>query len=496
VTEQATLPEGVRELKERLEFNPGDVETREQLGEQLLELGSFRSGLAHLCVAAEIRAEREDFAAAIGLLNRVLDLDPDHAKARLMLPRFYAKVPRRPTENLKAPSSSTGESLAVGGDDDAEYGAEFFTLPVESAAALAQLLPFIEEDSPLEPGVAHVALPYAEERARSGLFASLDRELRRASRIGIEIPPPPQPDPFENFDDDFDTAPFDAVQVTRIKPASSIVSFDELPPNRVIGLLDSEPANELLERIDAINLVSGQGLLGYARSASPALYVVVRGEIELLRELGGEKRGVDLLGPGDFFGESGLLTLGAPDADAMARTDALLIELPARAVDEIADLRPEVRDLLWDTYFTRSFHSMMATSPIFGSLDLESLTRISVELEPLAFQCGDIVLCDTEPPAGLYCVVGGNLSVVDIDAEPSTIIERLLPGDFFGSVRGEVVSQRPAMVVATEGTTVLWLPLSSVTSLVAAIPPFARALAAVTPSQRWPYHLVPAASDG
>ena len=78
------------------------------------------------------------------------------------------------------------------------------------------------------------------------------------------------------------------------------------------------------------------------------LYVIRSGEVELVREYAERQRAVARLGPGDFFGELGVV-LGAPrTARAVAVSQTRLIEAERRlaglGVDDL--LRPVVRALL------------------------------------------------------------------------------------------------------------------------------------------------------
>ena len=277
--------------------------------------------------------------------------------------------------------------------------------------------------------------------------------------------------------------------LTRSSPAASILTLEQLPPNQILGLLDTIPAHELLARVDAVHLLTDQSFAGLAMS--PALYIVARGQVEVRQTQGGTRFSVNVLGPGDFFGETRLLTQSETDVDVVALSDALLLELPERVVGEIAEQRPEIRAVLWDVYFTRSFYSTVATSRLFDGLSQVALKRMAAEFEPQVYQCGDIVLCDSEPPEGLYCLVGGSLAVIDLSTDPGAFLERLSPGAFFGAMENEVVSARPTLVLATEGSTVLCLPRVALAGLLDTIPVLSEAFETASSRSCWSYLLTP-----
>ena len=161
-------------------------------------------------------------------------------------------------------------------------------------------------------------------------------------------------------------------------------------------------------------------------------------------------------------------------------------------LDRIIEKHPNVRDLLWESYFRRAFHSMMASSALFSALTPEELTVMAVEIEPLLFETGDMVIRQGESPKGLYGVVGGNLAVVRQPSPIPRIITRLAPGDFFGLLSQVDAKPVRASIVATEESTLLWLPPEALESLRERMPAFEKALGRVNPGKRWAFKWSPA----
>jgi CRP-like cAMP-binding protein len=273
----------------------------------------------------------------------------------------------------------------------------------------------------------------------------------------------------------------------RISPAMSALSVDALLPNPIIDVLSREQLESLLQRVDLLRFQPGEIVLSKHRRRR-ALYVTVQGCLEVRRPVEGRGvKAVDLLRPGDFFGEFELLTVVDSDAHLVAVTAAEIIEIPEHIVDEIGASWPEVRELLWEAYYRRSFHSMMAVSSLFSDLPRDVVSQIAVELEPLVFEVGDIVLRRGHQPEGLFGIVGGSLVVVKPREPSGQLVARLGPGDFFGVVSSASGTPSPASVVATEGSTLVWLPVEVIRSLRDRLPDFDAALVAAGRGRLWRY---------
>ena len=260
---------------------------------------------------------------------------------------------------------------------------------------------------------------------------------------------------------------------------------DELPPNQILSLLDSEPLQRVLDRVDLINVPMGDRFIPVQ-----AVYVIIRGQFQLRSSNTLNDIPLEVLEAGDFFGEFELLAMASVGTEAIASMSSAVLELPARVIEEIAADRPAVHDLLREAFHSRAFHSVMLGSSLFSDLPRDAMSRIAVELEPLTFQPGDIVFCEGEKPRGLYAVVGGNLAVVSPENEGS-VVARLTPGEFFGTPTDDwAMEPAESTVVATEDCTLLWLPPWTLAPLTETLPGFSLALRNANADALWPHKLV------
>ncbi|MCA9563844.1 MAG: cyclic nucleotide-binding domain-containing protein, partial [Myxococcales bacterium] len=223
------------------------------------------------------------------------------------------------------------------------------------------------------------------------------------------------------------------------------------------------------------------------------LKLLIRGRMSVHRNTSEGAIVVDELRPGDFFGEFELLTVVRTGAKVIAEEPSAVLHIPARVVEEIAEKRPEVVEILWDSYFQRSFNSILRSARLFNRMAQEDLNRVTVEIEPVVLQPGDIVLTSGERPDGLYGVVGGSLAVIHEEQRPPRILSRVGPGEFFGLTASSAPGHERATVVAVEDTTMLWLPSISLMTLESIVPALSTALRSSGRDSKWPYKLADAA---
>jgi len=111
--------------------------------------------------------------------------------------------------------------------------------------------------------------------------------------------------------------------------------------------MTEDELKSLAERLRFAPFVRGNLITRQGDRQSHGLYVIIRGEAEVfLTSPGGERRVVNVLQKGDFFGEMALLT-GAPRrASVLAKTDVECYRLDKEAFEEILQARPSIAEEL------------------------------------------------------------------------------------------------------------------------------------------------------
>jgi CRP-like cAMP-binding protein len=113
--------------------------------------------------------------------------------------------------------------------------------------------------------------------------------------------------------------------------------------------LDEDARREFAVWVDEIKVSNGKHLVDEGDYAYD-LFVIEEGQAEVTRE--GEH--VAELGPGDFFGEMGVLAKGQRNATVVAKSDMRLLTLSHWDVERLKKSAPQVLDQLADAIEERS----------------------------------------------------------------------------------------------------------------------------------------------
>ena len=106
-------------------------------------------------------------------------------------------------------------------------------------------------------------------------------------------------------------------------------------------------------------------------------YIVASGQLRVLASCDGAEDELAVLGPGDTFGELGLLNLGPRSASVVAQTDVTLLRFDRLALASI----PEVATRVLDNLVALVAERLRATSRSFVAARI-TLARMSREPEP------------------------------------------------------------------------------------------------------------------
>jgi CRP-like cAMP-binding protein len=102
--------------------------------------------------------------------------------------------------------------------------------------------------------------------------------------------------------------------------------MEDLPPEYVFGTLPENLVYPEAERLGQLTAPAGATILRQGASARN-FFIIVAGEVEVIRTSRGTERIVARLGPGQFFGEIAILRDMARTATVRAITDATLLTM-------------------------------------------------------------------------------------------------------------------------------------------------------------------------
>ncbi|HUF17662.1 MAG TPA: cyclic nucleotide-binding domain-containing protein, partial [Thermoanaerobaculia bacterium] len=97
-----------------------------------------------------------------------------------------------------------------------------------------------------------------------------------------------------------------------------------------------DPVKEIAVSFSAGDFIFRQGDLG------SEMYIVLEGEVHLVKKIRGEAIVLSKLEKGDFFGEMAVIESASRTSDALAHTDARLLSINAARFDDMLRKNPEI----------------------------------------------------------------------------------------------------------------------------------------------------------
>jgi len=186
-----------------------------------------------------------------------------------------------------------------------------------------------------------------------------------------------------------------------------------------------------------------------------ALYVILRGEVSVVREVPPPRVTLARLRTGAFFGEMSLITNFPRSATVIAETDLDVLVVPRRQVSELCVADPNILKTLLRFCRGRMVATLMAVSPLFQPLSPEVRKDLLRYFKVREYPAGAEVVAEGQESPGLGIVMAGSLRVeAKGRGGGASVLAKLGPGDVFGEM--SLLGKRPAMAsIVTE--TRVWL---------------------------------------
>lgn len=181
-------------------------------------------------------------------------------------------------------------------------------------------------------------------------------------------------------------------------------------------------------------------------------YVLVSGKARAVREEHGTEVLLGSLGPGDSFGEMGLLDGSPRLATIRASGPVEVLRLEPALFKAIASRHPEVRARLKAQARARQIQPLLSRHPVFSVLSREAVLKLTDALEELEVPAGGTVFRQGDPPGPMYLVYSGRLRARD---EQLGDLSYLRSGDVFGEVSVHTGKPRAATVEAVSDASLL-----------------------------------------
>jgi ABC-type bacteriocin/lantibiotic exporter with double-glycine peptidase domain/CRP-like cAMP-binding protein len=251
------------------------------------------------------------------------------------------------------------------------------------------------------------------------------------------------------------------------------------------SVLDQLPLLEFLSP-DARQLVADSFVpcsLGFGaaivREGDPAdaYYVLVSGRARVVKSAGnGEEIALNVLRPGDGFGEMGLLQETPRNATVRASEDVELLRLDRSIFQALVQHHPEIRAGLELQLKHRHLHNFLRVHSAFARLPTAALTMMLNDLEPVSIREGELVIREGDAAGPMYVVEEGRLRVFNLEDGKRAYRAYLRQGDFFGEMSLFKGVPRTAGVEAVSACRLLRLPSATFAKLLESYPDFKRRL--------------------
>ena len=233
-----------------------------------------------------------------------------------------------------------------------------------------------------------------------------------------------------------------APETTRRDGAAAILA--ELP---MLKALPEDARGLVVESFEPESFGFGASIVEEGE-AGDALYVILSGEARVLKrtEDGGEVS-VEMLGPGDVFGEMALLDGIPRTATVRAHSPVDALRLDGTVFRALVRLKPEIKDHFERAAERGRLRYLFRLSSDLSRIRADTLDDLIDALERVTVDEGEIVIRQGERSSRMYFVESGRLRVVwrDRGRRAQGDIAYKRRGDFFGEhslLRGAATRER------------------------------------------------------
>jgi len=207
--------------------------------------------------------------------------------------------------------------------------------------------------------------------------------------------------------------------------------------------------------------------------AADGFYVLASGTARVIkRGENGEDLPLDVLRPGDSFGEMGLLEGVPRSASVRASGDATVLKLDRAVFEALLKDHPEIRDYFALQIKHRRVGNFLRHVRPFARLPLPALRTLLSELQPVSLTRGQMAIREGEPAGPMYVMAEGRLRVFTQPGGARRYLAYLRKGDFFGEMSVLRGAPRAASVEAVSACSLLTLQPATFAKLCQGFPEF------------------------
>jgi CRP-like cAMP-binding protein len=404
----------------------------------------------HLTTVSEARALAEralheaDFERALALYAAGLASEPDHLDLRLRLADALLSLGR------------------------VQEAAVVYTILAKHAANLGY---------PLRAAVAIKVLCTLDPALQPLMHALAELYAVESPRLGFSVRPVPASEA---------TSLSEASQALAALRGESLVSAalsigkdlsqcsdrypEVLPPIPLLSELSGDDFVAVLETVQLVRVKAGAQVLRQGDPGS-SFFIAARGGLEVVRTAeDGSSAQLATLHEGAVFGEMALFSRSPRGANVNALSEADLLELPVQALSQLAGGAATVARALDRFTRERLVMNLIATAPLFRSLDRGQRIDLVRRFVAHEIAAGTDLIREGESVPGLYLVLSGSVDVWKRDGDQKVLLATLGSGEVFGEMSLLNAAAASASVTAAQRSSVLLLAREYVERLIESVP--------------------------
>jgi ABC-type bacteriocin/lantibiotic exporter with double-glycine peptidase domain/CRP-like cAMP-binding protein len=230
--------------------------------------------------------------------------------------------------------------------------------------------------------------------------------------------------------------------------------LEELP---LLGMLDADLRALVTASFVPISFAFGESIVSEG-DAPDGFYVLAAGVARVLRRgEDGQEVALNVLRPGDAFGEGGLLDGTPRSATVRASSEVEVLRLDRPIFEALVRLHPPVRDAFAAAPAARQLSDFLRLHSAFSKLPASAIMPMLDALEAVAVPAGERIVSEGDPGGPMYIVKDGKLVVYQGEGEERHELRYLRTGDFFGELSLYLGVPRTATVEAVTDTQLLRL---------------------------------------
>ena len=208
-------------------------------------------------------------------------------------------------------------------------------------------------------------------------------------------------------------------------------TLHELP---LLRFLPQDVRKLVVDSFEPMTLPFGSPIVREGEEAD-AFYVLSSGRARVVKAGDhGEEISLNVLRPGDSFGEMGLLEKTTRAATVRASSEVQLFRLDRSVFDALVENNPEIRKYLKLHSRHRSLQNFFQLYRPFARLPADALSVLLDELEPVTAEKGQRIVRQGDHSGPLYVVEEGRVRVYTEEDGHRNYVAYLRKGDVFGEI--------------------------------------------------------------